>query len=164
MLTYLSYVAVPVVGLIKKQLLLPYKMIFPYDYRPLYVYIPTLLATLWVGLEVVSLVLGEANFLATLILHLNARYEILQDDVKKISKELLNDEDPSEIAKKFHCRLIQHMYRNEELNEFGQKLENAFTFRIFVMMANSAVLLCILIFKAMAVRESTKKKKLVSPH
>lgn len=148
--TVASYFVAPFFGLFSNQLLLPYKLILRYDVSDLWGY--CLLAVLtWGSVVTISFIVAESNLLATMVLHLNGRYLFLKTDLKHISQSLLDKSHPSEIAMEFQKELTKIIGRNMELNEFASKLEEAFTFRLFIIMANSAILLCVLGFKVVTV-------------
>lgn len=140
-------------------------MIVRWDYTKPWAYVPTLFGCLWIGVAVVSFILAESNLLATMILHLNGRYLMLQKEIREISNNLLAKTHPSQLAIEFRKEIIKMVDRNMELNDFATKLENAFTFRVFIMMAMSAILLCVLGFKVATVSfifTLSKKSTLIS--
>lgn len=149
--TLVTYFAIPFIGFFSNQRLLPFKMLFPYDYTPWPIYIPTLFVNLWIGVAVVSAVVAESNILAMLILHLNARYILLQQDAHKLYATLKRTQRNERLLLEFQQRLVQIVKRNVELNEFAAKLQAQYSFRIFIMMGLSAILLCVLSFKTVTV-------------
>lgn len=154
MLTLVTYFLVPVLGFFSNAHLVPFKTIFHYDLDIWYFYLPTLCLTLWIGVAVVSHLAAESNLLATIILHLNARYLHLQSDLKELQTRLASDMKLStdKVLGEYRREFIEIVKRNVEYNDFAQKFQNQYSFCIFVMMAFSAVLLCVLAFKAATVR------------
>lgn len=153
MLTVVTYFLVPVMGFFNHIHLVPFKTIFHYDLNIWYLYVPTLFLTLWIGVAVVSHLSAESNLLATIILHLNARYLHLQRDLKELQIRVSTDMKLSsdKVLGEYRKAFIDIVRRNVEYNDFAQKFQKQYSFCIFVMMAFSAVLLCVLGFKAATV-------------
>ncbi|XP_073844567.1 odorant receptor 74a-like [Musca autumnalis] len=157
-LTLVTYFLVPVLGFFSNAHLVPFKTIFHYDLANWYYYVPTLFLTLWIGVAVVSHLAAESNLLATIILHLNARYLHLQSDLKELHSKLSSDMKLSSdrLLGEYRREFIEIVKRNVEYNDFSQKFQIQYSFCIFVMMALSAVLLCVLAFKAATLGMTTK--------
>lgn len=154
MLTVVTYFLVPVMGFFNHSHLVPFKTIFHYDLDSWALYVPTLAVSLWTGVAVVSHLAAESNLLAMIILHLNARYLHLQRDLKELQAKLSQDMKLStdKVLAEYRKAFIGIVKRNVEYNDFAQKFQKQYSFCIFVMMAFSAVLLCVLAFKAATVR------------
>ena len=111
------------------------------------------MVSLWIGFAVVSHLVAESNLLAMIILHLNGRYLELQHDLDSLHEKLSRDVKIStdRVLKEYQRYLIDIIKRNIVYNEFAQKFQQQYSLCIFVMMAFSAVLLCVLAFKAATV-------------
>ncbi|XP_013101482.2 odorant receptor 74a [Stomoxys calcitrans] len=157
-LTVVTYFLVPVMGFFQHSNLVPFKTIFHYDLGIWYFYVPTLLVTLWIGVAVVSHLSAESNLVATVILHLNARYLHLQQELKELQCKLSSDMKIStdRVLGEYRLAFIDIIKRNVQYNEFAQKFQKQYSFCIFVMMAFSATLLCVLGFKAATLGMTTK--------
>ena len=140
-------------GFFTHQRYVPFKATFHYEFDSLYLYLPTLMVSLWIGFAVVSHLVAESNLLAMIILHLNGRYLELQDDLDRLHEKLSRDKKIStdRVLKEYQRYLIDIIKRNIVYNEFAQKFQQQYSLCIFVMMAFSAVLLCVLAFKAATV-------------
>lgn len=143
----------PISGLVKNERLLPFPIKFGFDYTvPWPRYVVFLAMSIWTGFAVVGPLIGEANMLAMQILHLNGRYSLLLQDLRKISRDSIaehercKDKDNMLVTQRFRCRLFEIIRRNVELNDFAKSLQEQYSFRVFVMMALSATLLCVLGF------------------
>ncbi|XP_011180216.2 odorant receptor 74a-like [Zeugodacus cucurbitae] len=152
-ITLVTYVYVPISGLIKNERLVPFPIRFSFDYTvPWPRYLVFLAMSIWTGFAVVGPLVAEPNLLAMQILHLNGRYSLLLQDLRKISKESiveherLKGKDTLLVTQRFRYRLFEIIRRNVELNEFAKSLQEQYSFRVFVMMAMSATLLCVLGF------------------
>ncbi|XP_036337023.1 odorant receptor 74a-like [Rhagoletis pomonella] len=82
------------------------------------------------------------------ILNLNGRFVLLEEEILHLGDEVLKLENPETIADQFNERLIVLVKRNVNLIKFAERLESQFTFPLFVMMADSAFVLCLLAFNA----------------
>lgn len=108
--------------------------------------------SIWTGFAVVGPLVSEANMLAMQILHLNGRYSLLLRDLRKIAREAIEEHekckgrDKISVTQRFRYSLFDIIRRNVELNEFAKSLQDQYSFRVFVMMALSATLLCVLGF------------------
>ncbi|XP_067633385.1 odorant receptor 74a-like [Eurosta solidaginis] len=152
-MTLVTYIYVPVRGLLEGERLLPFPSAYKFDYAASWLRYFTLLAMyIWTGIAVVGPLVAESNMLAMQVLHLNARYLLLLSDLRKISKEAIaahnahTEEDNIPLTQRFRLALVDIIRRNLELNNFAESLQSQYSFRIFIMMALSATLLCVLGF------------------
>ncbi|XP_023179353.2 odorant receptor 74a [Drosophila hydei] len=148
LLALLNFSLVPVQNIIYHRRDMLYQQIYLFDNTKLYFFIPLICANYWVGIIITSMLFGELNVLGELMTHLNARYELLRRDLNGMAKQLLESAHPAEIAAKYRRAVIHILRRNAALNQFGQEMELEFSFRIFVLFAFSAALLCAMGFKA----------------
>ncbi|EDW69059.1 odorant receptor 74a [Drosophila virilis] len=143
-----NFSLVPVQNVIYHRREMLYQQVYFFDNTKLQYYIPLICANYWVGIIITTMIFGELNILGELMMHLNARYELLGRDLKQVAKALLLHGHPAKIAAQYRCALIEILRRNAALNRFGQQMELEFSFRIFIMFAFSAALLCAMGFKA----------------
>uniref|UniRef100_A0A6P4ECV0 Odorant receptor 74a-like n=1 Tax=Drosophila rhopaloa TaxID=1041015 RepID=A0A6P4ECV0_DRORH len=125
-----------------------YKQVYPFDNTQLHYFIPLLGLNFWVGFIITSMLFGELNVMGELMMHLNARYVQLGQDLRRSARRLLEGRGTMDIAASYRLELTHILRRNKALREFGQRMEEEFSLRIFVMFAFSAGLLCALFFKA----------------
>ncbi|CAD7011830.1 unnamed protein product [Ceratitis capitata] len=152
-ITLVTYVYVPISGLVKNERLVPFPIQFSFDFTvPWPRYVVFLIMSIWTGFAVVGPLVSEANMLAMQILHLNGRYSLLLRDLRKIAREAIEEHekckgrDKISVTQRFRYSLFDIIRRNVELNEFAKSLQDQYSFRVFVMMALSATLLCVLGF------------------
>nr|AKI29047.1 odorant receptor 74a [Bactrocera dorsalis] len=152
-ITLVTYVYVPVSGLIKNERLVPFPINFGFDYTvPWPRYLVFLTMSMWTGFAVVGPLVAEANILAMQILHLNGRYSLLLEDLRNISRESIAEHEKCKrkdnmlVTQRFRYRLYDIIRRNVELNDFAKSMQEQYSFRVFVMLALSATLLCVLGF------------------
>ncbi|XP_060658885.1 odorant receptor 74a [Drosophila nasuta] len=148
LLALFNFSLVPVQNIIYHRRDMLYQQVYLFDNTKLYFFLPLICMNYWVGIIITTMLFGELNVLGELMAHLNTRYLLLSSDLNKICKRLLEDENRDEIAAKYRRALIHIMRRNVALNQFGQEMEKEFSFRIFIMFSFSAVLLCVMGFKA----------------
>nr|XP_036225090.1 odorant receptor 74a-like isoform X2 [Bactrocera oleae] len=168
-ITLVTYVYVPVSGLFKNERLLPFPINFGFDYTvPWPRYLVFLAMSMWTGFAVVGPLIAEANILAMQILHLNGRYSLLLDDLRNISRESIVEhknckgKDNMLITQRFRFRLYEIIRRNVELNDFAKSMQKQYSFRVFVMLALSATLLCVLGFLTATLGLTLKNIRFVS--
>ncbi|XP_036344388.1 odorant receptor 74a-like [Rhagoletis pomonella] len=169
-ITLVTYFYVPIMGLIHQQRLLPFPVIYKYDYKATFVgYLLFLAMALWTGFAVVGPLIAEANMLAMQILHLNARYTLLLRDLRKICQNAIEghamhkgEGENATVTSRFRYGLIDVVRRNVELNKFAESLQEQYSFRVFVMMALSATLLCVLGFLTATIGLSTDNIRFVT--
>lgn len=142
-----SFFVIPIAGFYNNELVLPFKVTLRYDYSKLTTYIPSLIFLIWGGIVATAFIVAESNLIATLILHLNGRYLMLQNDLKNVCNDSLLKADPSEIAFKFRKEIQKIITQNMKINMFSSKLQDTYSFRIFIMLAMSSLFLCVLGFK-----------------
>ncbi|KAH8395043.1 hypothetical protein KR215_006063, partial [Drosophila sulfurigaster] len=148
LLALFNFSLVPVLNIIYHRRDMLYQQVYLFDNTKLYFFLPLICMNYWVGIIITTMLFGELNVLGELMAHLNTRYLLLSSDLNKICKRLLEDENRDEVAAKYRRALIHIMRRNDALNQFGQEMEKEFSFRIFIMFSFSAVLLCVMGFKA----------------
>lgn len=124
------------------------------DNTQLHFFIPLLVLNFWVGFIITSMLFGELNVMGELMMHLNARYIQLGQDLRRSAQMLLKKSSSLNVAIAYRLNLTHILRRNAALRDFGQRVEKEFTLRIFVMFAFSAGLLCALFFKAFTVGNS----------
>ncbi|XP_037958895.1 odorant receptor 74a, partial [Teleopsis dalmanni] len=146
-LAVLSFLIVPILNLIYRRKDLVYKMIFPFDYTPLYIFLPVMFTNVWAGILVVTMEFGEANVFSEVIVNLTARYDILRERFANRVGALLQRKRCTDISAEFEAELIETIKQNVELNRFALRFQEEFSFRIFVQFAFSAAILCALGFK-----------------
>ncbi|XP_055856080.1 odorant receptor 74a-like [Episyrphus balteatus] len=88
-LTMVSFQILPIMNFSKNRRILPYPISLHYEVEKPTLYGLTLMYLYYTGSTVTFFLIGEAYLLATFILHLNARYLILQEDIQQCSGELL---------------------------------------------------------------------------
>ncbi|EDV99286.1 odorant receptor 35a [Drosophila grimshawi] len=142
-----GYVIAPIIMLIKRAQDYIFPMIPAYDSRPMYIFVPLTLSCVWVGLSIVNMVIGETALLCELLSHLKGRYMLLQRDMDSAIDQILAARQSPHIARQLRQVIVETLRKNVALNRFGEQLENHFTFRIFIMFACCAGLLCALSFK-----------------
>ncbi|XP_037941463.1 odorant receptor 74a-like [Teleopsis dalmanni] len=161
-LTMLSFTAVPFVGLLSGQHLLPYKMLPHFDYTQWNLYLLCLYFTTHVAFCVIFQLVSESNILALLILNLNGQYMLLQAKLETLYLELEYRTNFEIAIYEFRNGLRDIIKRNQELNHFAVKLQQQYTIPIFIMMGFSAVILCTLVFMAATIGMSTKNISYIS--
>lgn len=149
--TYISFLLVPILNMIYQRKDLLFKMIYPFDHTPIYVFIPLVLSNILVATLVVTMVYGESMVIGELLLHLNQRYLLLRQDLKQRTEKLLKRNDAANISLQFRQVIVDIIKRNVELNKFAEEIQAEFSFRIFLWFTFSAALLCALGFKAYTV-------------
>lgn len=147
-----GYVIAPITMLITKRRDFLFPMIPAFNVEPLYIFVPLILSSIWVGLIIDTLVFGETTLLCELITHLKGRYILLQQDMEASIEQILAARQRPLMAQQLRELLVKTLRQNVVLNRFGEQLESHFTVRVFIMFACSAVLLCALGFKTIAVR------------
>ncbi|XP_034483148.1 odorant receptor 74a [Drosophila innubila] len=148
LLALLNFSVVPVKNIIYHRREMLYQQVYLFDNTKLYFFLPLICLNYWIGIIITTMLFGELNVIGELMMHLNARFVILKSDLSQVVTRLLEVENSSEIAAKYRRALINIMRRNVALNLFGEQMEREFTFRIFTMFSFSAILLCIMGFKA----------------
>ncbi|XP_017111702.1 odorant receptor 74a [Drosophila elegans] len=148
LLALFNFFLVPVTNVIYHRREMLYKQVYPFDNTQLQYFIPLLGLNFWVGFVITSMLFGELNVLGELMMHLNARYVQLGQDLHRSAHKLLEGRGTANIATRYRLLLTHILRRNAALRDFGQRMEEEFSFRIFVMFAFSAGLLCALFFKA----------------
>ncbi|XP_023173452.2 odorant receptor 35a [Drosophila hydei] len=145
-----GYVIAPITMLITKRRDFLFPMIPAFNVEPLYIFVPLILSSIWVGLIIDTLVFGETTLLCELITHLKGRYILLQQDMEASIEQILAARQRPLMAQQLRELLVKTLRQNVVLNRFGEQLESHFTVRVFIMFACSAVLLCALGFKTIA--------------
>ncbi|BFF98646.1 odorant receptor 74a [Drosophila madeirensis] len=148
LLALFNFLLVPVQNVIYHRREMLYKQVYPFDNTKLQYFIPLIGLNFWVGVIVTSMLFGELNVLGELMMHLNARYVQLGQDLRRTAQRLLLEANKLEMAASYRRALTHILRRNGALHDFGEEIEQEFSFRIFVMFAFSAGLLCALCFKA----------------
>ncbi|EDW94741.1 odorant receptor 74a [Drosophila yakuba] len=148
LLTLFNFFLVPVTNVIYHRREMLYKQVYPFDNTQLHFFIPLLVLNFWVGFIITSMLFGELNVMGELMMHLNARYVQLGQDLRRSAQRLLKRSSSLNVATGYRLILTHILRRNAALRDFGQRVEDEFTLRIFVMFAFSAGLLCALFFKA----------------
>ncbi|XP_043861954.1 odorant receptor 74a [Drosophila santomea] len=148
LLTLFNFFLVPVTNVIYHRREMLYKQVYPFDNTQLHFFIPLLVLNFWVGFIITSMLFGELNVMGELMMHLNARYVQLGQDLRLSAQRLLKRSSSLNVATGYRLILTHILRRNAALRDFGQRVEEEFTLRIFVMFAFSAGLLCALFFKA----------------
>ncbi|XP_016983646.1 odorant receptor 74a [Drosophila rhopaloa] len=148
LLTLFNFFLVAVTNVIYHRREMLYKQVYPFDNTQLPYFIPLLGLNFWVGFIITSMLFGELNVMGELMMHLNARYVQLGQDLRRSARRLLEGRGTMDIAASYRQELTHILRRNTALREFGQRMEEEFSLRIFVMFAFSAGLLCALFFKA----------------
>ncbi|KAH8300380.1 hypothetical protein KR018_000745 [Drosophila ironensis] len=144
----LNFLVVPIQNVIYHRRDMLYKQVYPFDNTWLPVYIPLLGCNYYIGLVITSMLFGELNVLGEMMMHLNARYVQLGQDLRRCASKMLIETGSWEIAAEYRRALTQILRRNAALRDFGEQVEEEFSFRIFIMFLFSAALLCALFFKA----------------
>ncbi|KAH8349250.1 hypothetical protein KR067_006222 [Drosophila pandora] len=143
-----GYLISPVFSIINQSKDFLYSMIFPFDTEPLPVFVPLLLSNVWVGIIIDSMMFGETSLLCELIVHLNGSYLLLKRDLESEVQRILSKRQRPHMARQLKDLIVQTLRKNVALNQFGEKLEQQYTVRVFIMFAFAAGLLCALSFKA----------------
>ncbi|XP_022231042.2 odorant receptor 74a-like [Drosophila obscura] len=143
-----NFLQVPVQNVIYHRRDMLYKQVYPFDNTPLHYFIPLLGLNFWVGVIITTMIFGELNVLGEMMMHLNARYVQLGQDLRRTTQRLLREANQLEMAASYRRSLTHILRRNGALHDFGAEIEKDFNFRVFVMFAFSAGLLCALSFKA----------------
>ncbi|XP_055856078.1 odorant receptor 74a-like [Episyrphus balteatus] len=143
-LTMVSFQILPIMNFSKNRRILPYPISLHYEVEKPTLYGLTLMYLYYTGSTVTFFLIGEAYLLATFILHLNARYLILLEEIQLCSGELLKRVPKSRLASEFRKKIIYLNERNCNLDRFAGHLDKIHNFRIFVMIFFSAALLCVL--------------------
>nr|UZH23377.1 odorant receptor 74a-like [Anastrepha ludens] len=146
LLTMISFYVEPIQGIIIGERYLPYRMTIPFDYRPWPIYTAILIICLNVGCLVLTVVMSESYMLATSIFNLNGRFLLLEEEISNLGDAVLKYENSKTMADHFNQRLIALIKRNVDLIKFADRVESQFTLPLFVMMADSAVMLCLVAF------------------
>ncbi|XP_067645908.1 odorant receptor 74a-like isoform X2 [Eurosta solidaginis] len=146
--TLISYLVGPMIALMDGQRILPFQMKIPFNYQPLLIYTIVVLLNWYIGILVVTNIISESYLLVTSILNLNDRLVLLEQDIMNLGDEVLKSDNPETIADVFCEKLILLVKRNEELFSFAEIVEAQFTRPLFIMMSNSALLLCLVAFNA----------------
>lgn len=149
-----NFALVPVQNVIYHRREMLYQQVYLFDNTQLKYYIPLLCCNYWIGVIITTMLFGELNVLGELMLHLNARYVKLGQDLRMSVQELLKHGNPAHIAEDYRRELTRILRRNVALNLFGEQVEKEFSFRIFIMFSFSAVLLCAMGFKAYTVSKA----------
>ncbi|XP_034472069.1 odorant receptor 35a [Drosophila innubila] len=142
-----GYVLSPVVMLVKRRRDYLFSMIPAFEAESLYIFVPLTLSSVYVALQIVTMVFGESALLCELMAHLRGRYILLKRDMDASVEKILKARQRPKMAQQMREVLIHAMRQNVELNRFSAQLEEHFTVRIFFMFAFSAILLCALGFK-----------------
>ncbi|KAH8319389.1 hypothetical protein KR067_006801 [Drosophila pandora] len=148
LLALLNFLVVPIQNVVFHRRDMLYKQVYPFDNTWLPVFIPLLGLNFWVGVIITSMLFGELNVLGELMMHLNARFVQLGQDLRRSASHLLVESQGLEIATKYRRALTHILRRNAALRDFGEQVEEEFSFRLFIMFLFSAALLCALFFKA----------------
>ncbi|XP_016965201.1 odorant receptor 74a [Drosophila biarmipes] len=148
LLALFNFLLVPVTNVIYHRREMLYKQVYPFDNTKLQFFIPLLGLNFWVGFVITSMLFGELNVMGELMMHLNARYVQLGQDLRRSAQRLLEKGATIDTASSYRRALTHVLRRNAALRNFGQRMEEEFSLRIFVMFAFSAGLLCALFFKA----------------
>lgn len=146
-----GYLISPVFSIINQSKDFLYSMVFPFDTEPLPVFVPLLLSNVWVGIIIDSMMFGETSLLCELIVHLNGSYLLLKRDLESEVQRILSKRQRPHMARQLKDLIVQTLRKNVALNQFGEKLEQQYTVRVFIMFAFAAGLLCALSFKAYTV-------------
>ncbi|XP_017058921.1 odorant receptor 74a [Drosophila ficusphila] len=148
LLALFNFFVVPVTNVIYHRREMLYKQVYPFDNTQLRYFVPLLGLNFWVGFVITSMLFGELNVLGELMIHLNARYVQLGQDLRRSARGLLERRTTEQVASSYRRALTHILRRNAALRDFVQRMEEEFSLRIFVMFAFSAGLLCALFFKA----------------
>ncbi|XP_020816403.1 odorant receptor 74a [Drosophila serrata] len=149
LLALFNFLVVPIQNVIYHRREMLYKQVYPFDNTQLQYFIPLLGLNFWVGVIITSMLFGELNVMGELMMHLNARYVQLGQDLRRSARRLLEAGDGGgDLASSYRRALTHILRRNVALRDFADRVEEEFSFRIFVMFAFSAGLLCALFFKA----------------
>ncbi|KAH8365635.1 hypothetical protein KR093_002885, partial [Drosophila rubida] len=148
LLALLNFSLVPVQNIIYHRRDMLYQQVYLFDNTKLYFFLPLICMNYWVGIIITTMLFGELNVMGELMTHLNTRYVLLRSDLNKICDCLLKEANHTEISALYRRALINIIRRNVALNQFGEEMEKEFSFRIFIMFSFSAVLLCVMGFKA----------------
>uniref|UniRef100_A0A1B0ASD4 Odorant receptor n=1 Tax=Glossina palpalis gambiensis TaxID=67801 RepID=A0A1B0ASD4_9MUSC len=141
--TLINFIVTPLILLLSRgSRELTFKMIPPFEYRSLPIYLPCLLSNIWIGFLVVSLFSAEPNILGLVVLHLHSRYLLMNQDLQKKTANLLKNPSNSEIARRFRKIVVATINENERLNLFAQEIQSEFSFRIFILFSFAAMCLC----------------------
>ncbi|KAH8257170.1 hypothetical protein KR038_005165 [Drosophila bunnanda] len=149
LLALFNFLVVPIQNVIYHRREMLYKQVYPFDNTQLQYFIPLLGLNFWVGVIITSMLFGELNVMGELMMHLNARYVQLGQDLGRSARHLLETGGgDGDIAGSYRRALTHILRRNVALRDFADRVEEEFSFRIFVMFAFSAGLLYALFFKA----------------
>ncbi|KAH8286153.1 hypothetical protein KR054_003262 [Drosophila jambulina] len=161
LLALFNFLVVPIQNVIYHRREMLYKQVYPFDNTQLQYFIPLLGLNFWVGVIITSMLFGELNVMGELMMHLNARYVQLGQDLRRCARRLLEaGGGGADIAGSYRRALTEVLRRNVALRDFADTVEEEFSFRIFVMFAFSAGLLCALFFKSYTVLYGALKRSL----
>ncbi|EDW41862.1 GM24344 [Drosophila sechellia] len=148
LLALFNFFLVPVTNVIYHRREMLYKQVYPFDNTQLHFLFHSWCSTSGWASSSPSMLFGELNIMGELMMHLNARYVQLGQDLRRSAQMLLKKRSSLNVAIAYRLVLTHILRRNAALRDFGQRVEKEFTLRIFVMFAFSAGLLCALFFKA----------------
>ncbi|KAH8358586.1 hypothetical protein KR093_001110, partial [Drosophila rubida] len=144
--TMLNYFQEFVMNVIAGRREMVYKQVYFFDNTKMPMYIILIAINFWVGLLIITMLFGDLNMLGELLMHLNACYLKLDNDLRSATARLLESDETTNIAADYQRELIKVLKRNKDLNDFAAHLQNLFSFRLFISFAASALILCVLLF------------------
>ncbi|KAH8293132.1 hypothetical protein KR044_006020 [Drosophila immigrans] len=142
-----GYVVAPLIMLVQGRKDYLFSMIPPLDVSALYIFVPFTLSSVYVALQIVTMVFGEPALLCELMAHLNGRYMVLQRDLDASIAKIVEAQQRHRMAQQMRQVVVQTLRKNVALNRFRDQMELHFTVQMFIMFAFSALLLCALGFK-----------------
>ncbi|XP_030384621.1 odorant receptor 35a [Scaptodrosophila lebanonensis] len=142
-----GFLLVPIMCLVYRRQDFLYAMVFPFDTTPLWLFVPLLISNIWVGVIIDSMIFGETNLLGEMMMHLNARYLLLQRDLQLSVDRILAMRQRPHMAHQLRQALTELLRRNVALNHFAERLEKVYNIRVFIIFSFSSGLLCALSFK-----------------
>ncbi|KAH8377079.1 hypothetical protein KR093_003339, partial [Drosophila rubida] len=145
-----GYVVAPILMLVTGRRDYLFSMIPAFDVSALYIFVPFTLSSVYVALQIVTMVFGEPALLCELMAHLNGRYLVLQREMDAQIAKIVEARQRPHMAQQMRQVLVQTIRQNVALNRFMVQMEQHFTVQIFIMFAFSAILLCALGFKTLA--------------
>ncbi|XP_062143146.1 odorant receptor 35a [Drosophila sulfurigaster albostrigata] len=145
--TVSGYVLAPIMMLLRGRKDYLFSMIPAFDVNPLYIFVPFTLSSVYVALQIVTMVFGELALVCELMAHLNGRFRVIKRDLDAAIEKILEARQRPLMAQQMQEVLVQTMRQNVALNRFMAQMEQHFTVQIFILFAFSAILLCALGFK-----------------
>ncbi|XP_037947490.1 odorant receptor 74a-like [Teleopsis dalmanni] len=141
------FVLIPIVGIVKGQKVFPFILDYPYDYTSWIVYIPSVACSIALAVIIVAHMIGESNLLATIILHLNARFQLLERDILSCGYRTLKANDELYLTMAFRDQLIELVKRNFKLRKYCKKVQQLYSMQFFIIMSMSSLLICSMAFE-----------------